>query len=259
VLADLAHEIAVGGWPGFRHLDVDQALRAVRDYLDEIRRVDVSRIEDRRRDPAKVGQLLRSLARNVSTYAATATLARDTGGADGPLKNETVRVYLDALEQLMIVEDQPAWAPHLRSRYVLRNAAKRHFTDPSLAVAALRATPERVLGDIKLFGFLFESLVIRDLRVYAQAVDARVLQYRDSHGLEVDAIVEVADGRWAAFEIKLGSGQVDTAAANLRRFSQQVDTQRCGSPAALGVIVGTGYGYRREDGINVIPIGTLGP
>lgn len=170
-----------------------------------------------------------------------------------------MHAYLGALERLMIVEDQPAWAPHLRSRYVLRRAAKRHFVDPSLAVAALRATPERILEDMKLFGFLFESLVVRDLRVYAQASDARVLQYRDSHGLEVDAIVEVADGRWAAFEIKLGTGQVDEAAANLRRFSAQIDSQKCGEPAALGVIVATGYGYLREDGIMVIPIGALGP
>ncbi len=258
-VADLAREVAIGGWPGFRGLKVDQALHAVRDYLEEIRRVDVSRVEDRRRDPGKVGQLLRSLARNVGTYAAAATLARDTGGADGPLKDDTVRAYLDALERLMVVEDQPAWAPHLRSRYVLRSAAKRHFVDPSLAVAALRATPERLLDDMKLFGFLFESLVVRDLRVYAQAADARVLQYRDSHGLEVDAIVEVADGRWAAFEIKLGPGQLDSAAANLKRFARQIDTERCGSAVSLGVIVGTGYGYLREDGIMVIPIGALGP
>ncbi len=258
-VADLVREISIGGWPGFRGLQVDQALHAVRDYLEEIRRVDVGRVEDRRRDPGKVGQLLRSLARNVGTYVATTTLARDTRGADGPLKDDTVRAYLDALERLMIVEDQPAWAPHLRSKYTLRSAAKRHFVDPSLAVAALRATPKRLLGDMKLLGFLFESLVVRDLRIYAQASDARVLQYRDSHGLEVDAIIEVADGRWAALEIKLGPGQVDQAAANLQRFAGQIDTDRCGSPAALGVIVGTGYSYRREDGIMVIPIGALGP
>jgi uncharacterized protein len=258
-VVDLAREIAIGGWPGFRRLPVDQAVYAVRDYLEEIRHVDVSRVEGTRRDPTKVGQFLRSLARNVGTHAAATTLARDTGGADGPLKDDTARAYFDALERLMIVEDQPAWAPHLRSRYALRRAPKRHFVDPSLAVAALRATPERLLGDMKLLGFLFESLVVRDLRVYAQAADARVLQYRDSHGLEVDAIVEVADGRWAAFEIKLGPGQVDSAAANLQRFSRQIDTDRCGRPAALGVIVGTGYGYLREDGIAVIPIGALGP
>jgi predicted AAA+ superfamily ATPase len=258
-IADLAREVAVGGWPGFRGLKVEEALGAIRDYLEEIRRVDVSRIEDKRRDPGKVGQLLRSLARNTGTYAAATTLARDTGGADGPLKDDTVRAYLDALERLMIVEDQPAWTPHLRSRYALRSAAKRHFVDPSLAVAALRATPERLFGDMKLFGFLFESLVVRDLRVYAQAADARVLQYRDSHGLEVDAIVEAADGRWAGFEIELGAGQLDTAAANLQRFARQIDTERCGNPTVLGVIVGTGYGYLREDGIMVIPVGALRP
>jgi uncharacterized protein len=258
-VTDLVREIATGGWPGFHGLTVDQTLRAVRDYLEEIRRVEVSRVEGRRRDPARVGALLRSLARNVGTYAAATTLSRDAAGADGPLKDDTVSEYLDALRRLMIVEDQPAWAPHLRSRYALRRAAKRHFVDPSLAVAALRATPERLLRDIRLLGFLFESLVVRDLRVYAQAADAQVLQYRDSRGLEVDAIVETADGRWAAFEIKLGSGQVDEAAAALRAFARQIDAESSGDPTMLGVIVGTGYGYRREDGIAVIPIGTLGP
>lgn len=256
---DLARLIAIGGWPGFRGLPTDQALRAVRDYLEEIRRIDISRVEGKRRDPEKVGALLRSLGRNVATYAAVTTLAADTAGADKALINDTVSDYLDALKRLMIVEDQPAWAPHLRSKYVLRRAAKRHFVDPSLAVAALRATPGRLLRDLKLLGFLFESLVIRDLRVYAQAVDARVLQYRDSHGLEVDAIVETAEGAWAAFEIKLGPGQVDQAAANLQTFARQIDIARSGKPAALGVIVGGGYGYRRKDGILVIPIGALGP
>jgi len=159
----------------------------------------------------------------------------------------------------MVVEDQPAWAPHLRSRYALRQAVKRHFVDPSLAVAALRATPERLLGDMNLLGFLFESLVVRDLRVYAQAADAQVLQYRDSGGVEIDAIVQAADGRWAAFEVTLGSAQADHGAANLRRFAEQIDTARSGAPATLGVIVGTGYGYMRDDGITVIPIGALGP
>jgi hypothetical protein len=258
-VADLARDIALGGWPGFRGLPLAQALRAVRDYLDEIRRVDVSSVTGTRRDPNKVGQLLRSLARHTATYASATTLANDAGGADGPLKDDTVRVYLDALARLMIVEDQPAWAPHLRSRYVLRSAVKRHFVDPSLAVAAMRATPERLLQDLNLLGLLFESLVVRDLRVYAQAVDAQVLQYRDSNGLEVDAIIETADGRWAAFEIKLGPGLLDQGAESLKRFARQIDTDKCGSPAALGVITGTGYGYVRDDGINVIPIGALGP
>jgi predicted AAA+ superfamily ATPase len=258
-IQDIAREIAIGGWPGFQGLPAAAAMRAVRDYLEEIRRVDVGRVEGKRRDPARVGQLLRSLARNVSTYAAATTLARDTGGADGPLKDETVRAYLNALDRLMIVEDQQAWAPHLRSTHALRSSAKRHFVDPSLAVAALRSTPERLLGDIRLLGFLFESLVVRDLRVYAQACDAQVLQYRDSSGIEIDAIVQAADSRWAAFEVKLGSGQIEQAAVNLARFARQIDSDRCGRPALLGVIVGAGYGYVREDGIAVIPIGALGP
>jgi uncharacterized protein len=258
-VADLAREIAVGGWPGLRGLAVEDALLAVRGYLEEIARVDIGRVENRRHDPARVLRLLASLARNVATHAAATTLARDTGGSETSLKDDTVREYLGALERLMVVEDQPAWAPHLRSRRRLRVAAKRHFVDPSLAVAALRATPDRLLGDLRWLGFLFESLVVRDLRVYAQASGALVSQYRDDGGLEVDAIVEAGDGRWMAFEVKLGQGQVDEAAASLTRFAERVDTAGGDGPTILGVIVASGYGYRREDGVAVIPIGALGP
>jgi uncharacterized protein len=258
-VADLAEILALGGWPGLRGRGVADGLRAVRDYLDEIARVDVARLDGTRRDPNRVSRLLASLARNVATHVAATTLAKDTGGAEGPLKDDTVREYLAALERLMVIEDQPAWAPHLRSKHRLRTAPKRHFVDPSLAVAALRATPDRLLRDLNLLGFLFESLVVRDLRVYAQPADAQVLQYRDSGGLEVDAIVEAGDGRWMAFEVKLGQGQVDAAAARLLRFAGRIDTARCGSPTLLGVIVATGYGYRRDDGVAVIPIGALGP
>jgi predicted AAA+ superfamily ATPase len=258
-IADIAEEVALGGWPGMRSGTSYQRMLAVRDYLDEIVRLDVGRAGVARHDPARVARLLQSLARNVATHAAATTLAFDSGGADGPLKDDTVREYLLALQRLLIVEDQPAWAPRLRSRHRLRTAPKRHFVDPSLAVAALRATPESLLKDLNLFGFLFESLVVRDLRIYAQALDAQVLQYRDSGGLEVDAIVECADGRWAALEVKLGQRQVDDAAESLLRFAQRVDTSRCGEPALLGVVVAGGYGYRREDGVAVIPIGALGP
>lgn len=258
-VTDLAQRLTVGGWPGLLDMNVENASRAVRDYLDEIRRVDVGRVDGGRRDPEKVGRLLRSLARNTATYAAATTLALDAGGPDGALDDDTVRGYLAALDRLMITEDQPAWAPHLRSRSVLRSAVKRHFIDPSLAVAALRVTPERLLGDLRLTGFLFESLVVRDLRVYAQAADARVLQYRDNTGLEVDAVVETADGRWGAFEIKMGNRYVDDAARTLRRFAERIDNERSGSPAVLGVIVASGYGYVREDGVAVIPIASLRP
>lgn len=261
-ITDLATLVVIGGWPGNLTRTSAQAMQASRDYLDEIRRVDLSRVDRSTRDPGKVGRLLRALARHVATEASLATLMADTvgaEGADGALARETVRDYLDALERVMIIEDQPAWAPHLRSRSRIRNAAKRHFVDPSLAAAALRATPARLLADLNALGLLFESLVVRDLRVYAQASDATVLHYRDNTGLEVDAIVEVSDGQWAAFEVKLGQGQVDAAAASLLTFASRVDTAKCGAPAALGVITASGYGYRRPDGVHVIPVGALGP
>jgi predicted AAA+ superfamily ATPase len=258
-VADLAHEIAVGGWPGLRELEEAATLDAVRGYLDEIRRVDVSRVDDTRRDPNRVRRLLQSLARNVATPVTISTLAKDTAEFGEAVNRDTVSDYLDVLGRLMVIEDQPAWGAHLRSKYVLRSAAKRHFVDPSLAIAALRATPERLLQDLNLFGFLFESLVIRDLRVYAQAADAQVFHYHDSDGLEVDAIVQAAGGPWAAFEIKLGAGHVDVAAASLLKFARRIDAEKSGDPAALGVIVGTGYGYVRDDGVMVIPIGMMGP
>jgi len=257
-VADIAERVAIGGWPAHQRLTTEQSIVAVRDYLEEIVRADISRVDQRRRDPAKVIRVVQSLARNIATPVALRVLAVDAGGADGSLQDETVRGYLNALARLMIIEDQPPWAPHLRSKSILRNAPKRHFVDPSLAVAALRSTPERLLKDLNFFGFLFESMVIRDLRVYAQAGDARVLHYRDNTGLEVDAIVESGDGRWAAYEIKLGTGHIDAATASLLKFAERVDTGKCGSPALLGVIVGTGYGYMRKDGVAVIPVGALG-
>jgi uncharacterized protein len=253
-IPELTELIAIGGWPGHLRLTSQQALRANRDYLEEIRRVDIGRVDGVRRDPGKVGRLLRSLARNTGTYASATGMAEDIGSL-----TQTVLEYLASLERLMIVEDQPAWAPHLRSRSRLRSAAKRHFVDPSLAVAALRATPEGLLKDINLLGFLFESLVVRDLRVYAQAVDAEVLQYRDNTGMEVDAVMQCADGRWGAFEIKLGAGMVEEGAASLLKFVARVDTDKCGTPSLLAVITGTGYGYLRDDGVAVIPIAALKP
>jgi predicted AAA+ superfamily ATPase len=255
----LADALAVGGWPGLRELEVPDAQRVLRDYIGEISRVDVSRVDERRRDPGRVSRLLTSLARNVATHAAATTLAADAGGTDGPLDDDTVREYLDVLERLMVLEDQPAWSTHLRSKQRLRRAPKRHFVDPSLAVAALGATPERLLREIRLLGFLFESLVIRDLRIYAQASEASVFQYRDSGGLEVDAVVETRDGRWAAFEVKLDPGRADEAATSLLKLAAKVDTNSCGEPVALGVITQGRFGFRREDGVQVIPINALGP
>jgi len=255
-IADL---VSAGGWPGNLGLAVEQTQRRLRGYISEIARADVQRVGGVRRDPQVVTRLLRSLARNVATPAPIRLLRADVNGTDGNLKEETVSSYLDALARLMITEDLSAWTPGLRSRTRLRAASVRHFVDPSLAVAAVRATPARLLADLNWFGFLFENMVVRDLRVYAQALEAQVYHYRDESGLEADAIIEMPDGRWAAFEVKLGLGEVDAAAEHLKKLRDRVDTQATGEPLALAVITGTGYGYVRDDGVAVISIGTLCP
>jgi hypothetical protein len=253
----IAELVCVGGWPGGLGMTVAHTQRLLRGYVAEIARADVQRVDGVRRDPETVGRLLRSLARNVGTSTSINLLRADVNGMDGNLKSETISSYLDALARLMITENLPAWAPSLRSRTRLRAAAVRHFVDPSLAVAAVRATPERLLGDLRWLGLLFENLVVRDLRVYAQAIDAEVFAYRDETGLEADAVIEMPDGRWAAFEIKLGPGEVEVAAGHLLRLKGRVDTVATGEPIALAVITATGFGYVRDDGVAVIPIGAL--
>jgi predicted AAA+ superfamily ATPase len=253
-IADL---VCVGGWPGNLGSTVTQAQRLLRGYVTEVARADVQRVDGIRRDPQVVARLLRSLARNVGTPASINLVRSDVNGTDGNIKSETIASYLDVLARLMITEDLPAWAPSLRSRTRLRAASVRHFVDPSLAVAAVRATPARLLGDVNWLGLLFESLVVRDLRVYAQALDAQVFAYRDETGLEADALIEMPDGRWAAFEVKLGLRETDVAAERLLRLKDRIDTAAAGQPLALAVITATGYGYVREDGVAVIPIGAL--
>ena len=256
----LAELVCVGGWPGHLSSSPAEAIRVNRSYVDDICRADLQRVDGVRRDPRRVRRFLQSLARNVATLTSLATVARDVSGPDtGSMTGHTARAYLTSLERLRVVEDQPPWAPHLRSRSRLRVSPKRQFVDPSIAVAALDAGPDSLLRDFAWFGLLFESTVIRDLRVYAQAMGARVYHYRDNTGLEVDAIVDAGPGRWAAFEIKLGLSRIDDAARSLLRFKDRVDTSRSGEPAALGVIVERGYGYVRPDGVRVIPLGALGP
>ena len=259
-LTEIAELVCVGGWPGhLRGRSAEDAIVANRDYLEEICRTDIRRVDGVARDPERVRRFLSSIARNTATCATVATMAADAGGSDASLSRETARSYLGALERLMVVEHQPPWGPHLRSRSRLRNTPKRHFADPSLAVAALGAGPEHLLRDLQWFGFLFESMAVRDLRVYAQDNRASVYHYRDNTGLEVDAIMDGGPNRWAAFEIKLGAGRIEEAAQTLLKFAARVDTDRTGEPAALGVITGSPYGYRRPDGVSVIPIGALGP
>ena len=258
-LLDLTVQLCRGGWPG--DLDVsDQAcLRSRVDYLEEIRRVDIVRADGVRRNADNVGRVIRSLARNVATPVSARTIAADAGGDTGPLDAHTVRSYVDALHRLMICEEQLAWSPRLRSRSRLRQSPKRHFADPSLAVAALGVTPERLLEDLEYLGFLFESMVYRDLTIYSRACDARVYHYRDNTNLEIDTVVENRQGDWCAFEVKLGAGQADAAAESLLKFRERTDLSIAGEPKTLGVVVSSGYGYVRDDGIAVIPITALGP
>lgn len=258
-IRDLAWITCVGGWPAHLHGSAAEGIRGNRDYLAEVTRVDVRRVNGIRHDPGRVTRLIQSLARNVATCTSLSTIVADLGGSEPPPTERTARNYITALERLMLVEDQPPWGPHLRSRSRLRVSPKRHFVDPSLATAALRADPDHLVQDVAWFGLLFESMVIRDLRAYAQAMGARVYHYRDNTGLEVDAIVDAGLHRWAAFEIKLGSHRIDDAARSLLKFADRVDTDRLGEPSALAVIVHDGYGYTRPDGVAVIPIGALGP
>lgn len=258
-ITDVAERIVVGGWPKLLESTPEEARRALRDYLDDTRRIDLYRLDGVRRDPENVERVVRSLARNIATPVSTGSIAADVGGPEGPIKPHTVKEYLEALTRVFVLEDVPAWAPALRSRSLLRTKPVRHFVDPSLATAALNASPDRLIRDVEALGLLFESLVVRDLRIYSQVIDGSVYHYRDNTGLEADAIVELADGSWAAFEVKLGQAAIDAAAENLLRLAERVDILRHGKPAVLGVITGWGYAYRRPDGVAVIPIGTLAP
>jgi len=257
-VSGLAERIAIGGWPLHLGLDARRAQRAMRGYLQEIANVDLPRLDGIRRDPRSVLRLLSSMARNVGTPATLQSLVTGTNGRDGALQVDTARAYLDALARLHVTDDVPAWQPGLRSRTRLRAAAIRHLADPALAVAALGASPEGLLADLRWFGLLFESMVVRDLRVLAQPLDGALHHYRDATGLEVDAIIELPDGSWAGFEVKLGAAPsiVDAAARNLIRLRDRV----AGSPpAALAVITGSGYALTRPDGVLQIPIAALGP
>jgi len=214
-------------------------------------------VSEKRRDPYKITRLLQSLARNISTEATLAALSKDTGGSDGGLDNETVAEYLSALERLMATDNLPAWNTHIRSSDMLRKSPKRHFADPSMAIGALGLSIDKLMADLNYYGLLFESLVTRDLKVYACSSGGKAFHYRDSRGLEVDTIIEYADGTWGAFEIKLGIGAVDDAANNLLKFAAKIDTDKTKAPSALTVITGNGFAYRRPDGVNVVPISTL--
>ena len=258
-LSDVVEALCRGGWPRHLNMSASRAQSLCRAYLQEVARADIPRLGRTRHRPDGVLRLLASLSRNIATAAAATTLAADIAGDAAPSR-EVVAEYLEALGRVYVVEDLPAWAVHLRSRARLRRSPKRHLVDPSLAVATLGAGPERLWRDPGYLGQAFESLVVRDLRIYAEANDASVYHYRDSNGHELDAVVQHGDGRWFAVEVKLGSGErLDEAARSLRKACAQMDVARVGEPAKMLVITASGYGYERPDGVSVLPITALGP
>ncbi len=259
-IADWIEEVCRGGWPGWRMLRVDAALRRNRDYVDEVCRTDVARLAGTSCDPERLRRFMRAYSRHVGTQAPVTGMVESADeGAKASLHADTARSYLDALQRLMVVEELRPWGTHLRSRSRQLQTPKRYWVCPSLAVAALRATPAQLTADLSFFGLLFESLVVRDLQTMAQTLDGALYHYRDNTGLEADAVLQLADGRWGAFEIKLGMGQVDAAAESLLRLAERVDTKCIGEPSFLAVLVGVGrWAYRRPDGVAVIPMTVFG-
>lgn len=258
-LGFIIEKIFIGGFPTLLGKTKNQAADLNRAYVELLAEVDMSRVSNTKRDPVKVRSLLRSLARNTATMVDISSLEKDVFAQEkSAITRPTLYNYLEALNRLMILEDQPAWNPHIRSSFTLRKAPKRHFTDVSLAVAVLGVNEKSLINNLKFTGFLFESLVTHDLRVYAQANDARVYHYFDSSGMEVDCIVQKFNGEWCAFEVKLGTGQIDEAAAKLLKFASMIDTQKSQVPKSLNIITGTGISYTRKDGVNVISLASLG-
>ncbi len=250
-----------GGWPAIRQADTDTANIATRAYLDEISRTDVSRVDATERDPVRVSRLLVSLARNVATEVKHTVLAANTAApGETPLERRTVADYLAALKRLFVVEEVPAWRPHLASRAQVRQAPKIHLTDPSLTAAALGISVDLLMRELPFAGRLFESMVIRDLQIYAQANRCSLSHYRDSDGLEVDLIIERLDGTWAAAEIKLGgAAAIEKGVQALQRLLRKLNRDKTSDPVALMVITASGYAFQRPDGVHVVPLTALGP
>lgn len=261
-LVTLTELIVRGGWPGSLGLSAAQAALLPGEYLRAILEDDVYRIDGVKRDTAKMRLLLRSLARNESTTATNRTLMRDVKAVDDEdIDANTVAAYLDILRRLFIIDDQPPFAANVRSSVRLKQAEKRHLVDPSLACALLGVNAAGLVEDLETLGFLFEALCERDLRIYAESFGGALYHYQDYKGQEIDAVVAMADGSWAAFEIKLGAGQIDAAAENLLRIREQIAAEPKGRPPAVCcVLCGmTSAAYRRADGVFVVPLTALRP
>lgn len=247
-----------GGWPGSIGLDIEDAAKIPYQYLQAVIEDDMYRLDGVQRDVDKVYSLIHSLGRNESTIASNQTIRKDiTAYEDEQVESETITEYLDAFERLFLIDNQLAFHPALRSSRRVLKSPKRHFTDPSLAVAALGATPEMLLHDLNTFGFLFEALCEHDLKIYASSYDGTLFHFRDDRGNEIDAVIELPDGRWGAFEIKLGANQIDSAAKELLKMKKIMEKEG-DEPSVLCVICGmSNMAYKRPDGVFVVPITAL--
>ena len=259
-LKDIAFLTCRGGWPGAIDLPREVALDQAFDYIDTVAESDISQSDDTRRDPELVKRLLKSLARNQGTPAPYTTLRDDLKANEADtLSVDTVSAYVKALAGIYIEEDMPAWNPNLRSKTAIRTTDNRYFTDPSIATAALGLGPDDLIGDLNTFGLIFETLCVRDLRVFAEALDGTVYHYRDKDGLECDAVVHLRNGDYGLVEIKLGGEKlIEDGANNLLSLAGKIDTSRMKAPSFMMVLTATGdYAYPRKDGVCIVPIGCL--
>lgn len=248
-----------GGWPGILDTPKHFSVQMIKDYFEGLITFDLSDIDGVKRNPTLARKILGSYARAISTLTDNQTMLSDIAIADKMIDQRTLASYLSALEKLFVIEEVEAWTPKLRSASKIRTKVKRQFVDPSIAVVALGATQKELIEDLETFGFFFESLVTRDLRIYAETFNGKLYHYRDNTGLEVDTIIKLDDGRWAAVEIKLGSNKLDEAAANLLKLVRKVDTDQMLKPSFLMIVYGGQFTYKRPDGIVVVPLGCLGP
>lgn len=256
----LAFLICRGGWPQSIDMRDEIALDQAFDYYDAVVNSDINRADNIQKNPERVRRLMRSYARNQGTQAPNTVLAQDISvNEEFMITDETVATYVNALRRIFVVEDMPAWNPNLRSKTAIRSSDTRYYIDPSIAVAALGIGPNDLINDLKTFGFLFETLCIRDLRVFADALNGGVYHYRDKDGQECDAVIHLRNGKYGLIEIKLGGDKlIEEGAKSLKSMAAKIDTDKMNVPSFLMVLTGTGdYAYRRQDGVYVIPIGCL--
>lgn len=254
----IAYLICRGGWPKSLGQSEKIALRQAYDYYDAVVESDVSFVDGVKRNPQRVKLLMRSYSRFIASDAKIANIREDMSSNDlDTLNDNTILSYINALKRIFVVEDLPAWSPNLRSKTAIRTSDTRHFVDPSIAVAALGLGPDDLINDLNTMGLFFESMCIRDLRVFAEALDGEVYHYRDKSGLECDAVVHLRNGTYALIEMKLGGSEIDQAARNLLTLKNKIDTTRMKTPTFLMVLSGTEFGYKREDGVYVVPLGCL--